>query len=317
MVSRTCIRVLVLSLSLATPLLAGSLQKTEVDPEANWLLHANYEAFRDSTLGKLVRAELKAQGIEEQLEDFATVFGFNPLEDLRDVTLYGNGKDREKAVVLIDGRFDQDKLLAMVRMNPEHEEIPHGNVTLHRWQHEENKGKKKKTQIMYGGIYDGRLVVISSGLEAVKGAVDVLAGSGGSGNLGNTLPSGNDNAFLRISAAGVGKMVDQEPQAAVLRQTDSLALTVGETAGTISAQLSLTGTSEEVAQSMTKMLEGIIALATLAAEEQPALAELAKGVKLSQQGRTTQVRFETELRTLFNFLKAQWQQSRQQKEQTP
>ena len=86
----------------AAPLLAGDLQKTEVSPQANWVVHADYQAFRDSVIGKLVRAELKAQGVEEKSRDFATIFGFNPLEDLRDVTLYGNGQDREKAVILVE-----------------------------------------------------------------------------------------------------------------------------------------------------------------------------------------------------------------------
>ncbi len=68
---------------------------------------------------------------------------------------------------------------------------------------------------------------------------------------------------------------------------------------------------------MTKMLEGIIALAKLAGHKQPELVVLAEQVRISSVNQTTQVRFEAEAQTVFDLLKNRWEQDRQQQEGAP
>ena len=66
---------------------------------------------------------------------------------------------------------------------------------------------------------------------------------------------------------------------------------------------------------MTKLLEGIIAMAQLSGNEQPQLAELAKGLTIARIDKTTRVRFVTNSQSLFQFLKEQWQQKQKQGQQ--
>lgn len=150
----------------------------------------------------MVRNELAADGVQDKLKDFATVFGFNPQQDLRDITLYGQGPDHEKAVVLVDGHFNEETLLALVRMNPEHEAIPYGSLTLHRWIRPETRalrapnrlrerlGTNKVGRMVYGTLYEGHLITASAGLPAAKQALDILQGSASNASAGRTgLPS--------------------------------------------------------------------------------------------------------------------------------
>jgi hypothetical protein len=298
-----------------TPAGAGELAANEVPAQANWVVHLNHEAFLGSRIGELIQGELKAQGADKQLESFATIFGFHPLNDVRDVTLYGLGQDQEKAVVLVDGRFDTDKLLAVVQMNPQHKEIPHHGVTIHRWLQEDDKkeGKEATSRMMYGAIHEGRLVAMSAGLDAVKSAVDTLKSptAGAAAGLSERT-SARDGAFFQVVGTGVGAMVGDEPKAALLRETEALTLTAGDNGGNVFIELALEGASMEVTENMTKMLEGMIALAKLAAQEQPKLAALAEQVRISSAGKTTQARFEADAQTVFDFLKKQWEQNQQQ-----
>jgi hypothetical protein len=294
----------------------GSLQKSEVSRDANWMVHADYESFNRSTIGKLIRAELDVQGIEDKLKSFKTVYSFHPIDDVHDVTVYGNGKDKEKAVVLIDGQFDQEKLIAIVRMNAEHREIPYGDVMLHRWLHEERKKDKVETQLMYGCVLKGRLVAMSAGLDAVKQAVDVLKGS-----AENTARRSFDleaqasrGIFFQAMASGVGEMARREQKAAVLRQTDELGLIIGEDQGKVYCSLGLSAKTAEIAQNVNKMLGGMIGLAALAGEDQPKLAEFARHLRPSCEGNTVRLRFESDSRSLFEFLKEQWQRQQEQKD---
>jgi hypothetical protein len=313
----------------ALPAFAAPLQKSEVSPAANWVAHVDLEAFRGSSIGKLVLAELQNQGLTQKLQDFATIFSFDPLQDIRDVTLYGKGQDRTKAVAVVEGRFDTQKLIALLRMNPQYQEIPYKGTTLYRWQQEERKGpqptddqgtEQAGEQMMYGGVVEGNRVVVGTGLETVQQAVDTLKGqtpTAASTGLLSQIPQAQGTVFAQVVATGVGDIVGQNPQAAMLKQTDSLTLTIGETTDKLFGQLSLQGQTAEVATNTAKMLEGLIAMVQFSAGEQPQLAELTKNIRVSSNDKTTQVRFEAPTQAIFQFVKDQWQQKQGQNQQQP
>ncbi|MHC4556702.1 MAG: hypothetical protein ACYTFW_03840 [Planctomycetota bacterium] len=305
-------------LIIAGPVLGGPLEKKQVVSSANWVVHADYEQFINTRIGQLIREELTKQGLDEKLKDFTALFGFHPLNDVRDVTIYGNGQDREKAVVLIEGRFDTDKLVSLVRMNPDYEEIGYGSIVVHSWIDENQRDADSNVgQKMYGCMYKDDLVVMSAGLEAVKKAVDVFNGS--TENVTNSTLSQRildaKGAFFQVAANSVSQIVEQNQQTAVLRQTDELSLFIGETEGNFYIDLDLKAKSEQAAQNISKMLDGIIAFAALAEEEQPKLAELAKKLRFSCALNTVQIHFESNSQAVFEFLKEQWEKKRQEEDQ--
>jgi len=307
---------LIVCLFLSAPLLAGPLLKNQVSSTANWVVHADYERFNSSQIGQLIRKELAAQGIEEKLVNFANIFSFHPLNDVRDVTIYGNGKDRQKAVVLIDGNFNREKLEALVRTNPQHQEIQYGDILIHGWMHEEKqKDGTTNSFMMFGCLYQDKIVVMSSGQETIKLALDVLRGSAQSAVDGqfSAATLNAPGAFFQVAANDVGDIAGEEPQAAVLKQTNKLGLAIGENEGKFYIDFGLAAKSNEAAQNINKVLEGIIAFGTLSGEQQPKLAELAKKVKLSYEQNTVTVgvRFESDPQSVFQFLKEQWEKKKQ------
>jgi len=297
------------------PVFAGPLMKQQVSATANWVVHLDYEQFRNAQIGQLIRQEMANLGIEEKLDDFATVFSFHPIDDVRDVTVYGNGPDREEAVVLIEGNFDEEKLLALVRLNEHHEEIEYGDITLHRWLHEDKKSSE--SQMMYGCLYNGNLVVMSAGLDAVTRAVDVLKGAASNAASGvfNQAELNAQGAFFQVAANGVAQMAQEQGKAAGFGQTDAIGLAVGEIEGTFYIDLGLLAKSEEAASNISKILEGITALAVLAGDEQPKLAELAQRIQLSCQDNAVQIHFELDSESVFQFLKEQGEKRKQQQSQ--
>jgi len=305
-------------LLVAVPALAGPLAKEQVSGGANWVVHVDVEQFRTTRMHQFARPELENLGIEKKLSGFATLFSFHPIDDIRDVTIYGKGQDRKKAVVLIEGVFDKERLLALVGMNPEHEEIEYGDMVLHRWVDENKKDPDGPGQVTYGCFYQDDLIVMGAGLEGVKHAVDVLDGT--AADAANVVFSrATEDAkgvFLQVMAHSVGQIVGEEPKAAVLRQTDQVGLVIGEVEGKFYIDLALTAKSEEVAQAINKILEGIIAFAMLTGEEDPKLAELAAMVELSCQLNTVRVHFESDSEAVVQFLKEQWQKKIEKQDQT-
>lgn len=308
MVLVTCVLVL------ECPVLAGPLVLEQVSGSANWVVHANQQQFRKTQIGQLIRKELVNLGLEENLTNFATIFSFHPLDDVRDVTIYGTGEDRKKAVVLIDGFFDKEKILSLLRMNPQYKESKYGDVAMYEW-FDENQ--KDPNQMMYGCFYKDDLIVMGAGLDSVKQAVDVLKGSAGNaaGGIFNQTALNVKGAFFQVTGRRVGEMVGDDPEAAALKQTDQLGLTIGEADGKFYIELSLTTKSEEAAQAITQILEGIIAFASLPNEEQPNLAELAKKVKVTCELNNVYIYFGSGPEEVVLFLKEQWQKNNEK--QTP
>lgn len=296
------------------PVLAGQLVIEQVSSSANWVVHANQQQFKKTLTSQLVRTEMVNLGLEENLTNFATIFSFHPLDDVRDVTVYGTGNDREKAVVLIDGFFDKEKILSLLRMNPEYKNSKYGEIVLHQWIDENQKDPNNKT--MYGCFYSDDLIVMSAGIDAVKNAVDVLKGSAknATGGIFNQDALNVKGAFFQATGRRVGEMVGDDPNAAALKQTDQLGLTIGEVEGKFYTELSLTAKSEEAAKAITQILEGIIAFASLPNEQQPKLEELTKKVKVTCELNNVYISFGSGPEEVVQFLKEQWQKNQQQKD---
>ena len=292
------------------PAQGGPLMKSQVAASANWVVHSDYEQFNRSAIGRLFRAELVALGVEEKLVNFETVFSFHPLDDVRDVTVYGQGQEQEKAVVLIDGIFDTEKLVALVKMNPEHEEIKHGGITVHKWRQEAKPGGgPDQSPIVYGCLYTDQLIVISAGLDTVKQAVDILQGKAMSATdmvFSHAIPDA-EGVFCQVMAYNVSETAGPQPKAAVLRQTHELGLAVGESQGKFFVDIGLTAESEQTAQAIKKVLDGIIAFVALAGDEQPKLAALAGKVQTSCTHSTVRAHLESDPESVIQLLKEQWQ----------
>ena len=301
-------------LAVQGPVLAGPLVIEQVSGSASWVVHANQQQFRKTMIGQLIRTEMVNLGLEENLTNFATIFSFHPLDDVRDVTLYGTGNDREKAVVLIDGFFDKEKILSLLRMNPEYKDTKYGKIVLHQWIDEDQKDPNNK--MMYGCFYTDDLVIMSAGYDAVKLAVDVLNGSAknAAGNIFNQPALDTKGAFIQVAGKRVGEMLEQD--AAAFRQTDQLGLAIGEVEAKFYIELSLTAKSEEAAQAITQMLEGILAFISMPNQEQQILAELAKKIKINCEAKTVKVRFESEPELVVQFLKEEWQKNQQKNSKT-
>jgi len=297
-----------LLLAIVSPALAGPLSFSRISPKADWVVHLDYERFNNTGIGRFVRQKMREVGFEEKLQNFATVFSFHPIDDVRSVTLYGRGNDRDKAVAIIEGNFDEEKLIALVSMNPFYQQIEYGDAILHGWLHEEKHGEKDTSRMMYGCVYQHKLVLISSSLETIKHAVDVLSAGSAADSPPFTAPAfSTPGAFLQAAATNLEQLAAQDKKAATLRHARQLSLAIGELNDTFYLDVTLQATSPQTAQQVIKVLEGIRAFASLAAEEQPALAEIAEVVQLSCTDDVVRLSIEAPSEDVQSFLNEQWQ----------
>jgi hypothetical protein len=290
--------VIVLSLILGSLAWAGPLKAREVAAEAKWMAHMDIEKIVSSQIGKFFLGVLEEKGDMEKIDAFGTLFDFNPLEDLHSITAYGTEFGKEEAVAVIKGRYDPEKVLAMMTFEGSRTESSYGDFTVHK--------REKGSETFFFCFYSGNTVVFSNKDHLLRLALDVLTGKkesladGGALRDMQSLPEGT---FFCGAAEGFGNMKIEEPQARVLQKAEKIKVAVGELEANNFVLASLTMDSTESATQVHDVLRGLLALGNMFGEHEPDLAGLIRDVQLHQDGRRVALRFTRPSQDLFDMLK--------------
>ena len=158
--------------ALAAPLRAGELAPAEIPSNAEWLLHADLDAMRASETGKAVFAEIETKH-GDKLRAFKRMFSLHPVTDLRDVTLYGDGK-KDHAVALIDGSFDKAHMEEVVKAADDYSAGEHSGIIIHTWT---DKGARQHAAFASEGllVFSRQEGLLKAALDTVKGNVPAPA----------------------------------------------------------------------------------------------------------------------------------------------
>jgi len=289
-----------LAMVLAATTFAAPLNKATVSSKADWVLHADTEAFLKTKLGQAIRAELTAQGLEQKLAEFKAIFSFHPLDDINNITIYGQGKEQTKGVVLVQGNFDQAKLDSMVRMNATFKSAEYGKYAVDSWIDDKNPNGPR----IFGVWHGTDRLLLSQGEDTIKTALDVLDGKVDSAAGKTLIGEPVKGAFLTITAEKVGEIVKGDQNAAVFQQAERLTLTLGEKEGRCFITGALATKSKDEATTINQALQGMLAFVKLATmEKMPKVAEIANAMKIIAENESVGLHFEWDSADLIATLK--------------
>lgn len=302
------ILIAIILLFASTDAFAGQIDKSMVSGDANWVVHGDMEKFNETRIAKLVRGELAAGGGDKSLVVFKSIYSIHPLDDIRGMTIYGEGKDKAKAVALIRGDFDKGVLVNLLQKNSSYGEQKHGDYDIAGW-FDGKSGEKR-----YGCFHGKDIIVIGTSPDTVGKSLDVLDGKAKNSEQKGHFKSleSNNDAFLVAAANGVGKMAQNWEKAMMLKNTEQSCLTVGESKGNISIDLSLVATSSQTAEELTQLIQGVVALLNLAGQEQPQIAQLASAIKVVTRRDTVRLHFEYDVDKISELVKAEWKKKQAQ-----
>ncbi|MEJ2647620.1 MAG: hypothetical protein P8016_04320 [Sedimentisphaerales bacterium] len=164
-------------------------------------------------------------------------------------------------------------------------------ITIQQWRQGDNDASD---DFKYGCFYQDDLIIISSDLPTLENAINVLKGT--AKNTSNevfrdTLLQ-NPNAFIEVAAANLDRLVGSKPQAEVLKQAEQLVVVIGQGEENVFVNVDLKAKSQETAENISKLLNGVLAWLSLAGKDEPALSTIAQTMKLSTYSDTIQVRLE-------------------------
>jgi hypothetical protein len=307
-------RILALFLLATVAVHAATLIPAQVPASARWLLHADVERLRDTELGKALLAHLGQDAdAGGKLDLLRTLFAFDPATDLLALTAYGTDRDFERAgAILMRVRLKEggdtfiDKLRAASGTAP----VEHGAHRIVVFGRQQGNAPADGTADAWVSLFDAQTLVMGKNVDAVKAALDTLAGKGehlpAEGAAKWYPPAPQPMLFVSApdlkALAPAGAAAGTDPGAMVAQNASALRFSLDETAGIARALLAVTAATPEAAAQMQMLAQGFIAMATLQAPPPPVagqpapppdprqelLIKLAKAVTFSTQGSTVE-----------------------------
>jgi hypothetical protein len=243
-----------------------------------------------ATVLEAARARFPVDDTIAQVKQF---IGVDPLTDVSGVTVYNTSFEKDVAAILIHARVDQAMLTNALAQNRDFKQSGYNKHTLLSWT-DNNDGKHKT-----GCFYADGLVLMADKEETLKMAVDVLDGAKPAGSPLVKPPAAG--GFLYGSAdlaASDDKNVGQ-----LLSNSEAATASAGEVEGRVTLAVNLTARNGETAGQIRRMLDGLMALGTLAAtRDHPTAAGLIRDVKVEAEGTRISASFTHDSKTILKTL---------------
>lgn len=268
---------------------AASFDAGQVSADARWVAHLDAGTLKQTVLGRYVVAQMATREANRKFEAFKAIFQFDPREDLESVTLYGMGRAKEGGVALLQGRFNTDQLVTLIKGNENYDSEVHGSRIVHSWIDEKKPNKRK-----YGCIVRNDQVLVGDSEKLVKHAVDVLEGRARTMTDGQSLPGLADAAksTFFIGSADMTKMPNVDPKAAILKKNEAVSLSFSETAGRLNGLLRMVAKDAETATAVHSIGQGLVSLTVLDENQEPEVVKLAQSMQLAVSGKEVSVRLD-------------------------
>lgn len=276
---------------------AGAPDANHVAKNAKWVVHVDFDRFRNTQVAEAVFEHVVDDRAAARIEAFKNLFQLDPRTDFHAMTAYGVDKEEDHAVLILYSDYDEDALLALLRSGDQYQHASYKGVDLHRFENENARADGQRVgKLGWVCFPAGDTMVFGHELARLHAAIDVIQdrspdlAAGGDSSLWKMVPE--KSAFFAAAADldGLGDQLNQH--AAILRQTDAIALVLDENDGTFSAALLVNAASDQAALQVSQILTGFVAMANLSVEEDPDkawIADLTRNLRVDQVGRKVQV----------------------------
>ncbi len=277
-----CLIVLAASL-ISSSLLGAGLDRKLVSAEARWVLHLDFEAGRESQIGKHILASPIPEETKQKLESLKVLFNFDLLNDIHDVTAYGADPASKlgKGVMIVNARYDKEKWMAVLRLGKEFKTESYGKHSLMKLTKNQNitgveSEKREKVKASWGVMCDEHTIVFAREQDALRHALDVMDGKAAS------LPKATDLALnipcrrpVLQAMGDLQAMQNLNPRAQTLKEVKAFSFCFWERGegDSIEVMLNLHATagSAELAKRLRRTLDGLVAMTQIKIDADPEL----------------------------------------------
>jgi len=314
----------------ACPAWAGPPVTTEIPDSAVWAVHVDVAAVTGSEIGKGVLALITAEGSPVPAEGVAKALaGWDKLSDVQSVTLYGSSASEADAVLVAKLKYDRAELVKLAKITDDTPTTTHGEGEHAHVIYALTVPHKKAPEGVkrHGCFYTDQIIVLAGDLAKVREALDLLDGKGkplSSDNLLRGMLQPSKGSFMLAAVSDMAPMLKAirartapadapagrrtGPSAALLAKAQTARAEVGEVEGNVFATLELGMASEEDAQNVNMMAQGMRAMMLLGRDPQKDdgikkdVLALVEAIKSGVEGKTVAVQFRYATRDLLGLM---------------
>jgi len=276
---------------------AGPLERGLVEKEARWVVHIDAEAVRASTVGPAIR-ELVESIDAHSRERIRKELGFDPSTEVQGITIFGRGYSDDDGIAVLTTTAEADKMdagLSGAGLSG-HRVIEVEGARIHTWTIESKPAFAVCLAVRDDAsrrrvLFSGSLERIQQGISVVRGAAPSQASEPPTGVLAAEPTRGG-----MIFAAADGLSENVQPNAGALRGVETVLVQMGEVSESdakwLVGNVRLQTSDAERANNVQQVLNGMLAMATMAGqdtEELRPLVQAVKGVKVSLEDREVRI----------------------------
>ena len=263
---------------------AAPLQRADVMADPAWVLHLDCDGLRPTTVGQYILSEMDKPEAMAKLAAFQSIFNFDLRNQLHGVTLYGSSSVPEDGVLMVYADFDPVRLVTLAKAAGKYQSSMHNKHAIHSWIDDSKPGKNGVKPRVYAAIQGSR-VIFGQREGRVGQALDVLDGLTASMAKGNAFPDLGVSGSGHFIEAAARKMnlPDSDPNAAILKLSQSVELVVGEGQQQLQGAVTLVADNADVAAQVASIVNGLVALMKLQTDK-PESGMIANGLAITQDG---------------------------------
>jgi len=241
-----------------------------------FIASVNLRQLADSALVQQILHEKGGDKLVAVLQVFKGITGADPLKDFDRFSLWCRIDDKDSVILLLQGRFNQEPLITLLKVNPKYQATQRSGVTMHEWFDEKEKRMK------YGAFLpDGSVVICNQpqGIDAIIGAhADASKGFLGTPKA-KQVPSNSDSLTAWAMIVKPERVLPNGKFKDTLKAESALAtLTLNPEDVTVS--LNVKTITSEAGQGWLDMAKGMIALCRLQ-QDNVGLRKLTEGAQVS------------------------------------
>lgn len=270
-----------------------------IPPDARWVVYADLNALRASTVGK----ELVAIANKAQADNPVGINLEKLLATIGTATAYGSNftdnPEKIDGTLVLQGTEDLRKIaeslvlqatLASPKTASESSDLPFPSYILKLNNHEGKSGAPADAVIV--AFPPEPIVIVSKSRTQVLRARDVFRSSydslaSTSGPLkGLVGMSGGAMIFAASVVPPDAVLPKDEPQARILKMTNSGAIAIGEKGENTVAHARLVATSDDMADKLMKIVQGMTAMLSLAETNDKQIADFISSAAVAREDRT-------------------------------
>jgi hypothetical protein len=258
------------------PVWGAPLNPAQINRHANWVLHADMDTFKSTTMSAFLRQKSAEAGLEEKMEQFKKMFSFHPIDDVHGVSIYGFDNEQDHAVALIHAEFNANKLISLLTQP---EMVTYGPHTIYSWKAQNSKKNKRE----YGTIWGYNLIIMSGSLESVQQAIDVLDGTTENAATGSYLSGfiAEPGQFLYVRADQVYEIAKNDPDDIMMKHMEQLLMTAGEVNGRFQCRVDVGIPSQDKLVEIEQICRGLLAYGLLDVKQNnPELSPILQAIQI-------------------------------------